>query len=157
MLVETRTHTTHMLTTGGCDGHYQVPVWLVPAAFLHATWCSPDNAAAATSGLTHPTPRPIHLPPLTPAFSSTHDPPPNTAAIGVMATVSGVELWWHSAAQLQDFVGVTACVLGGAALFAVLDPLLPKPPETEELLDVQQPLKLSSDVSCAAQRGWILA
>lgn len=57
-----------------------------------------------------------------------------------MATVSGVELWWHSAAQLHDYLGVTAAVLGGAALFAVLDPLLPKPPETEELLEAKQPL-----------------
>lgn len=61
-------------------------------------------------------------------------------AIGVMACVSGVELWWHSAVQLNDWVGVSAAVLGGAALFAVLDPLLPKPPETEELLEAQQPL-----------------
>lgn len=54
--------------------------------------------------------------------------------------MSGVELWWHSAVQLNDWIGVSAAVLGGAALFAVLDPLLPKPPETEELLEAQQPL-----------------
>jgi len=57
-----------------------------------------------------------------------------------MATVSGVELWWHSATQLQDYMGVTAAVLGGAALFAVLDPLLPNAPEAEELSEAQQPL-----------------
>lgn len=74
----------------------------------------------------------------------------HTTAIGVMATVSGVELWWHSAAQLHDFVGVTAAVLGGAALFAVLDPLLPKPPETEELLDAEHPEKDSTAVSCSS-------
>jgi zinc transporter ZupT len=48
------------------------------------------------------------------------------AAIGVMATVSGVELWWHSAVAQHDFLGITAAVAAGAVLFAVLDPLLPK-------------------------------
>jgi hypothetical protein len=48
------------------------------------------------------------------------------AAIGVMATVSGVELWWHSAVEQHDFLGITAAVAAGAVLFAVLDPLLPK-------------------------------
>uniref|UniRef100_A0A383WPF5 ZIP family transporter n=1 Tax=Tetradesmus obliquus TaxID=3088 RepID=A0A383WPF5_TETOB len=47
-------------------------------------------------------------------------------AIGVMATVSGVELWWHSAAEQHDILGITAAVAAGAVLFAVLDPLLPK-------------------------------
>lgn len=57
-----------------------------------------------------------------------------------MATVSGVELWWHSAVQLHDYLGVTGAVLAGAALFAVLDPLLPSAPEAEELAEAQQPL-----------------
>ena len=70
-----------------------------------------------------------------------------TIAIGVMATVSAVELWWHSAVELQDFGGVTAAVAAGAALFALLDPLLPKPPEAEDLLDSQQQLDTS-------QVGW---
>jgi zinc transporter ZupT len=43
-----------------------------------------------------------------------------------MATVSGVELWWHSAVEQHDFLGITAAVAAGAVLFAVLDPLLPK-------------------------------
>jgi zinc transporter ZupT len=51
---------------------------------------------------------------------------PAVAAIGVMATVSGVELWWHSAVEQHDFLGITAAVAAGAVLFAVLDPLLPK-------------------------------
>eukprot|EP00882_Tetradesmus_deserticola_P017363 GHRQ01018598.1.p1 GENE.GHRQ01018598.1~~GHRQ01018598.1.p1 ORF type:complete len:316 (+),score=141.17 GHRQ01018598.1:1037-1984(+) len=46
-----------------------------------------------------------------------------------MATVSGAELWWHKAVQRQDWLGVTLAVAAGAAAFALLDPLLPKPPE----------------------------
>jgi hypothetical protein len=56
------------------------------------------------------------------------------AAIGVMATVSGAELWWHKAVQRQDWLGVTLAVAAGAAAFALLDPLLPKPPEPHHLL-----------------------
>lgn len=53
-------------------------------------------------------------------------PTQHDSAIGVMATVSGVELWWHSAAEQHDFLGITAALAAGAVLFAVLDPLLPK-------------------------------
>lgn len=49
------------------------------------------------------------------------------AAIGVMATVSAVELWIKSGFE-HGFLGITVAVAAGAALFAVLDPLLPKPP-----------------------------
>jgi ZIP family zinc transporter len=52
------------------------------------------------------------------------------AAIGVMATVSGAELWLRSASE-HGFVGITVAVAVGAALFALLDPLLPKPPAIE--------------------------
>lgn len=63
-----------------------------------------------------------------------------------MATVSCVELWWRSAVELHDPLGVTLSVLGGAALFATLDLLLPNPPEAEELLGEHQPLT-TADVS----------
>jgi hypothetical protein len=59
---------------------------------------------------------------------------PAAAAIGVMATVSTAELWWHKAVQRQDWLGVTLAVAAGAAAFALLDPLLPKPPEPQHLL-----------------------
>ncbi|WIA29007.1 hypothetical protein OEZ86_011524 [Tetradesmus obliquus] len=55
-------------------------------------------------------------------------------AMGVMATVSGAELWWHKAVQRQDWLGVSLAVAAGAAAFALLDPLLPKPPEPQQLL-----------------------
>jgi hypothetical protein len=51
-----------------------------------------------------------------------------------MATVSSAELWWHKAVQRQDWLGVTLAVAAGAAAFALLDPLLPKPPEPQHLL-----------------------
>ena len=102
-----------MLSKGACG----VPI-------SHSQEVSATNPHAHPPALTHP-------------FLILHICPHICAAIGVMATVSGVELWWHSAAQLHDFVGVTAAVLGGAVLFAVLDPLLPKLPETDELLDAE--------------------
>lgn len=64
-----------------------------------------------------------------------------------MATVSCVELWWHSAAELGDPLGVTLAVLGGATLFAALDLVLPKPPEAEELLGGEYQTLTTADVS----------
>lgn len=58
--------------------------------------------------------------------------------MGVMATVSCVELWWHSAVQLQDWLGVTAAVAVGAVAFALLDPLLPQHHEPHQLLSEQE-------------------
>lgn len=97
--------------------------------------------------------QPAHCPPYTQPFLELSPSPPlspapprplphlvpcmllhSHTAIGVMATVSCVELWWRSAAELHNPLGVTAAVLGGAVLFALLDLLLPKPPDTEELL-----------------------
>eukprot|EP00878_Enallax_costatus_P028443 GHUV01030724.1.p1 GENE.GHUV01030724.1~~GHUV01030724.1.p1 ORF type:complete len:302 (+),score=84.99 GHUV01030724.1:156-1061(+) len=57
-------------------------------------------------------------------------------AIGVMATVSLVELWAHPALETQDPAGVTAAVAAGAALFALLDNLLPS--EAEAGIQKQQ-------------------
>jgi hypothetical protein len=54
--------------------------------------------------------------------------------MGVMATVSAAELWWHKAVERQNWLGVTLAVAAGAAAFALLDPLLPKPPEPQHLL-----------------------
>lgn len=50
-----------------------------------------------------------------------------------MATVSAVEMWWHKAVQHSNWLGVTAAVVAGAVVFALLDPLLPKPPEAQLL------------------------
>jgi hypothetical protein len=57
-----------------------------------------------------------------------------SAAMGVMATVSAAELWWHTAVERQNWLGVSLAVAAGAAAFALLDPLLPKPPEPQQLL-----------------------
>eukprot|EP00878_Enallax_costatus_P042379 GHUV01049718.1.p1 GENE.GHUV01049718.1~~GHUV01049718.1.p1 ORF type:complete len:117 (+),score=30.38 GHUV01049718.1:553-903(+) len=54
-------------------------------------------------------------------------------AIGVMGTVSCVELWWHKAAQHSSWPAITAAVAAGAVVFALLDPLLPKPPDHQLL------------------------
>jgi hypothetical protein len=64
---------------------------------------------------------------------------PPAAAIGVMATVSAVELWWHSAVEQHDFLGISAAVAAGAVLFAVLDPLLPKHEEAHHEDSKNQP------------------
>jgi hypothetical protein len=48
------------------------------------------------------------------------------SAIGVMGTVSVAELWVHKAIEHSNWVGVTAALLVGGAVFALLDPLLPK-------------------------------
>jgi ZIP family zinc transporter len=53
------------------------------------------------------------------------------SAIGVMATVSAVELWLRNALSNNPFY-VTLAVLIGAAAFCILDPLIPKPPEDDE-------------------------
>lgn len=48
------------------------------------------------------------------------------SAVGVMSTVSIVELWLHKALQHASWFGITAAVAAGAMAFAILDPLLPK-------------------------------
>lgn len=47
-------------------------------------------------------------------------------AVGVMATVSAAELWFHTALETGDWAGITLAVAIGAALFALLDPLILK-------------------------------
>ena len=49
-------------------------------------------------------------------------------AIGVMATVSAVELWIKTALAGHPVL-VTGAVMAGAAAFCLLEPLLPKEPE----------------------------
>lgn len=51
------------------------------------------------------------------------------SAVGVMSTVSIAELWWHKALA-HGWLGITTAVAAGGVLFAVLDPLLPKPVES---------------------------
>lgn len=46
------------------------------------------------------------------------------SAIGVMGTVSIIELWLRNAAE-NSFPWVTLAVAAGAALFCLIDPLLP--------------------------------
>lgn len=56
------------------------------------------------------------------------------SAVGVMSTVSIAELWWHKAVQHSNWLGITTAVLAGGVVFAVLDPLLPKPVEPQNLV-----------------------
>jgi ZIP family zinc transporter len=53
------------------------------------------------------------------------------SAIGVMATVSAIELWLRNALSNNPFY-VTLALLAGAGAFCILDPLIPKPPEPDE-------------------------
>lgn len=55
-------------------------------------------------------------------------------AVGVMSTVSVAELWVHKAIEHSNWLGITAAVAAGAVVFAVVDPLLPKPVEPQQLL-----------------------
>eukprot|EP00879_Flechtneria_rotunda_P010568 GHRR01011048.1.p1 GENE.GHRR01011048.1~~GHRR01011048.1.p1 ORF type:complete len:142 (+),score=42.01 GHRR01011048.1:196-621(+) len=50
-------------------------------------------------------------------------------AVGVMTTVSAAELWVRTALEQGDWLGISASVAAGVGVFAVLDPLLPKPPD----------------------------
>jgi zinc transporter ZupT len=45
-----------------------------------------------------------------------------------------MELWWHKAVEQSNWLGISMAVAAGAMLFAVLDPLVPKPPEPQQLL-----------------------
>lgn len=65
-----------------------------------------------------------------------------------MATVSAAELWWHKAVQLGNWPGITLAVAAGAAAFALLDPLLPKPHEAQQRL----PLDAGKQVWAAAAK-----
>lgn len=56
------------------------------------------------------------------------------SAVGVMGTVSVAELWIRKAVEHQAWLGISAAVAAGAVVFAVLDPLLPKPVEPQHLL-----------------------
>lgn len=56
------------------------------------------------------------------------------SAVGVMSTVSIAELWWHKAVQHGSWLGISAAVVAGGVVFAILDPLLPKPIEPQHLL-----------------------
>lgn len=59
------------------------------------------------------------------------------SAIGVMSTVSVAELWVHKALAHNNWLGITAAVVAGGVLFAILDPLLPKPVEPQQACDQQ--------------------
>jgi len=63
------------------------------------------------------------------------------SAVGVMSTVSIAELWVHKAMEHSNWLGITAAVAAGGVVFAILDPLLPKPVEPQHVLqekDYQQ-------------------
>lgn len=67
------------------------------------------------------------------------------SAVGVMSTVSIAELWVHKAIAHSNWLGITAAVAAGGVVFAVLDPLLPKPVEHQHHPQLQQ--KTSQQVS----------
>eukprot|EP00879_Flechtneria_rotunda_P025868 GHRR01027522.1.p2 GENE.GHRR01027522.1~~GHRR01027522.1.p2 ORF type:complete len:131 (-),score=52.00 GHRR01027522.1:612-1004(-) len=50
------------------------------------------------------------------------------------ATVSAAELWVRTALEQGDWLGISASVAAGVGMFAVLDPLLPKPPDSTLLV-----------------------
>jgi zinc transporter ZupT len=56
------------------------------------------------------------------------------SAVGVMSTVSIAELWVHKAIEHSNWLGISIAVAAGGVVFAVLDPLLPKPVEPHTLL-----------------------
>jgi zinc transporter ZupT len=56
------------------------------------------------------------------------------SAVGVMSTVSIAELWVHKAVEHSNWLGISIAVAAGGVVFAVLDPLLPKPVEPHTLL-----------------------
>jgi zinc transporter ZupT len=68
-------------------------------------------------------------------------------AIGVMATVSAVELWIRSALAGHPLL-ITGAVLAGAAAFCCLEPLLPKEPEL-----VQEPQERASSTATGSSTG----
>lgn len=67
------------------------------------------------------------------------------SAVGVMSTVSIAELWWHKAVEHGNWLGMTAAVAAGGILFAVLDPLLPKPVEPQHLLQDKSSVQVTSN------------
>jgi zinc transporter ZupT len=74
-------------------------------------------------------------------------------AIGAMATVSVAELWWHKAVQHGNWLGITACVCAGGAVFALVDPLLPKPLEPQQQ-QMQQQQQLQQMQDREGQQVW---
>jgi hypothetical protein len=59
-----------------------------------------------------------------------------------MSTVSIAELWWHKAVQHGSWLGITAAVVAGGVVFAILDPLLPKPIEPQHQLQDKSSLQV---------------
>ena len=67
-------------------------------------------------------------------------------AIGVMATLSVLEMWLHNAAE-HGIVGITAAAAAGVALYYVAQPYFP------DFVDHQQVVKHSYSMSASVDNA----